>query len=305
MNAQKKSDKSKIARLPDRLSIFLGVWVTVIFAVLEVISTLNSTVSTAAIGFMFLPIAAGIVFIAAGFFGFLLGIVIRGVLDRQYGYDLSFFSSLCLISLLLFYSLPFAVELSSTYRKVNKINMMNSQELEEAFANLPITSYYGYDIFLIAAIAQNSDASGELLDKIAHLNHPRLDERLGSIIDLTGKNRKGYAAIRLVEMNPNVTLDTLQYLTDSNNYYVLGDIAGNPRLPEKYLRKLYARSQNHQEGYLIEWGLAANPSTPLDILRELSKKANREKLFDALQASLNMNPNAPPDIKKPAFTNNQ
>jgi hypothetical protein len=178
---------------------------------------------------------------------------------------------------------------------------MSTPELEQAFLNRPTHSRYGYDIFIIAAIAQNPQTSGALLDTIAHLEDPRMNDSLGALINLTRENSKGLAVIRLVVHNPSVKTKTLVYLTNSKNNNLLGDIASNRKLSPDILRQLYSKSQNNPEGYLIEWGLAYNPNTPPDILRALAKKIKYNTGFDVINSALTNNPSTPDDVRKLLF----
>lgn len=75
--------------------------------------------------------------------------------------------------------------------------------------------------------------------------------------------------MREAARNPNTAPADLERLAESTNEYVLGDVAGNPKLSEAALRKLASRG-----GYLVEWGLAHNRSTPRDILSRLAGSAN-------------------------------
>ena len=91
----------------------------------------------------------------------------------------------------------------------------------------------------------------EVLDKIAHIKDPKLNDRLSN----PQGNRRGFATVSLVASNPNLSLKTLEYMADSDNCYLLGDIAGNRRLRVEYLRKLFAKVQDNQEGYMKNGGL--------------------------------------------------
>jgi hypothetical protein len=92
--------------------------------------------------------------------------------------------------------------------------------------------------------------------------------------------------VREAARNPNTAPEDLERLTESTNEYVLGDVAGNPKLSEAALRKL----ANHG-GYLVEWGLAHNRSTPGDILSRLGGSAN-----EYTRGFVAANPNAPAAI---------
>lgn len=290
---------SKIERLPQYCAVILGVGAAIIVSILGTMSILHSSSSTAAIGFIVLPIIAAIVLFIFALIGCCIGIIAQGILDRNYRRQLQFYLAILIMIPTFIYSASVCSELYSTSLEVNRIGLMNSKELDEAFKSRPHDTRHGYDIYIVAAIAQNPATSSSTLNEIAHLNDPRMNERLGTmLVDLTKSNRKGFAAIRLVAQNPNVSVETLNDLTDSNNFYVLGDIASNRKLSVEMLRKLYGRSQNNNEGYLIEWGLAYNPNTPEDILRELAKKIKPNALFDPIESALKNNPSTPDDVRK-------
>jgi hypothetical protein len=92
--------------------------------------------------------------------------------------------------------------------------------------------------------------------------------------------------MRLAARNANTAPKDLERLAENTNEYVLGDVAGNPKLSEATLRKL----ANHG-GYLVDWGLAHNRSTPGDILSRLAGSANEyTRMYVAA------NPNAPAEV---------
>ncbi len=91
------------------------------------------------------------------------------------------------------------------------------------------------------------------------------------------------AAMRLAARDANTAPDVLEKLAANTNEYVLGDVAGNPKLSEATLRRLAKHG-----GYLVEWALAHNRSTPVDILSRLAGSANEYTRGDVAA-----NPNAP------------
>jgi hypothetical protein len=110
---------------------------------------------------------------------------------------------------------------------------------------------------------------------------------LGSWAFTTFSHRRDrLAEMRLAARDANTAPDTLERLAASTNEYVLGDVAGNPKLSEATLRKL----ANHG-GYLVEWGLAHNRSTPREILSRLAGSAN-----DYTRGYVAGNPNAPAEV---------
>jgi hypothetical protein len=92
--------------------------------------------------------------------------------------------------------------------------------------------------------------------------------------------------MRLAARDANTAPEALERLAASTNEYVLGDVAGNPKLSEATLRKL----ANHG-GYLVEWGLAHNRSAPRDILSRLAGSPN-----DYTRGYVAANPNAPAEV---------
>ncbi len=146
--------------------------------------------------------------------------------------------------------------------------MKTDQQLQNVFDN----SFFNRNKFVLGAIAQNPATSAELLDRVAKLNDPSLQNAMGSLFPVLGDNRKGLAVMRLVVKNPNVSASTIEYLANtSQTDYVLGDIAGNPKTSIETLRRLEAK-----RNYLIDWGLAQNQKTPPDVF---SKLLEREKYF--------------------------
>lgn len=98
--------------------------------------------------------------------------------------------------------------------------------------------------------------------------------------------RDSLAATRLAARSAKTASADLEKLATSTNEYVLGDVAGNPKLSNASLRKL----ANHG-GYLVEWGLAHNPSTPQDILSRLAGSAD-----EYTRGYVAGNPNAPVEV---------
>ncbi len=98
--------------------------------------------------------------------------------------------------------------------------------------------------------------------------------------------RDQLAAIRLAARDGNAAPESLERLAASTNEYVLGDVAGSPKLSEATLRKLADHG-----GYLVEWGLARNRSVPGDILSRLAGSPN-----EYTRGNVAANPNAPTEV---------
>jgi hypothetical protein len=108
----------------------------------------------------------------------------------------------------------------------------------------------------------------------------------GLAVTTFNHRRDGLAAMRMAARNANTAPEDLEKLAASTNEYVLGDVAGNPKLSTATLRKLANRG-----GYLIEWGLAHNPGTPQDILSRLARSAD-----EYTRGYVAGNPNAPGEV---------
>lgn len=85
-----------------------------------------------------------------------------------------------------------------------------------------------------------------------------------------GENKRGYAVMRLVIFHPNVTSEILEEQAGSPDPYVLGDIAGNKKTPQRILVDLLASIGESSYSYLIGWGLSQNTAAPVNILEALA-----------------------------------
>ncbi len=296
-----------IGNLPKYCARITGIVTAVIYMSLRIMLIKNSTTSTAAIGYVFLPIEILVIFILSGFLGFLVGIIIRVILDRSY---LRSYFSIFTFFLAVIIALPtisyfgwIGIKLSFTHIQVNNIRNMGTEELDKAFIDLQAGSYPNYDIYVLAAIALNPKASSQVLDKIARFNHPKLNDRLFSLTGLIKENQKGLAAIRLVAKNPNVSIETLQYMMNSNNNDLLCDIAQNELLSAEDLRKFFIKTQNNKKS--IDWAFANNHNAPEDILRAIANRMSTiDYDFESKKYLLNNNPNTPKDIRDTFKTTN-
>lgn len=249
----------------------------------------RSSSSTAAIGFIFLPFYFGVAFTGFFIWGYSLGYIkswLAGAARRWHSGIV--FAHLIGIgfAVLLFGGLGKGLLLTSVVSKINTMNA--SAELTHSFDNL----FFGRNKFVLGAIAQNPASTTALLDKIARLDDPDLHDAMGSLFPLLGENRKGLAVMRLVVRNPQVSADTIEYLANtSQNTYVQGDIAGNPKTSDATLRRLEAK-----RNYLIDWGLSWNKNTPPDVLNKL---LDREQYFTQRTTLefLLKNPSTPADVR--------
>jgi hypothetical protein len=274
---------------PTKTGLGIGFTGAIIVLILIVATIFRSTSSTAAIGFVFIPVWLAICFIAFFIFGFCIGYIKTWLKNTPLVFNLK-------IALAFIVSVCFAIFVIGASTKgliliylTSQIREMNSnQELLDIFDN----SYFNRNKFILGAIAQNPAASADLLDRIAKLDDHSLQEAMGSLFPVLGENRNGLAVMRLVVHNPNVSPATIEYLANTSNVdYVLGDIAGNPKTSVETLRRLETK-----KNYLIDWGLAQNTKTPVDVFTKL---LNRKKYFPQ-STTLNMllrNPSAPSEIR--------
>lgn len=235
-------------------------------AALSVKGIMASGSSTAAIGFIFVPFIAIAASIPAGVWGLALGTVVahaRGVKRALRPVLIMAWVVTLAVPVAIAWEVEKGFSLQSAVRGLRGMHM---RELESAFES----SRFRRDKFFLGALAQHQGASGELLDRIAALPDEELYERMGSVWDVMGENRKGLAVMRLVALNPNARADTLARLAAApRNDYVLGDVLRNPNTPVKSMAPHFDSTE-----YLVEWGLALNPNTPPAVMARLSRSEN-------------------------------
>jgi hypothetical protein len=275
-----------------RIGLGLGLIGATITSILIVFSILRSTSSTAAIGFVFIPVYFVMSFVAFFIWGYSLGYIQTWLASAKRIFDFKIISAFLVgicFAVLLFGGLGKGLLLTSAVSQIHDMN--TKEELLHTFEH----SSFKSNKFVLGAIAQHRAASTELLDRIAKLSDRSLHDSMGSLFPVLGDNRKGLAVMRLVIKNPNVSANTIQYLADTSQVdYVLGDIAGNSKISIETSRRLEIKKD-----YLIDWGLAQNPNTPPDVF---SKLLDREKHFTQ-RTTLEMlirNPSTPAEIRTKA-----
>jgi hypothetical protein len=263
-----------------------------VIGTLEVAGILHSTSSTAAIGFIFLPIPCLLAFCAFFIFGYSVGYI----RDQRANETKKIRFQLLLIILLVICFIGYiGKEIFIGLGTMNYVSEIEVTDNHEKLTSVFESPIFGKNKFVLGALAQNKYATAELLDKIAHLPDHELFNAMGSLFPVLGKNGKGLAVMRLVVLNPNVFPSTVEYLaTNTDEKYVLGDIAGNSKTSETTLRKL-----EHENNYLIDWGLARNQKTPHDIFARLLDR-KKDSSFRWTLESISINPGASLEIKKKA-----
>jgi len=254
------------ARPEARFALWSGLAGAIAAAAVSVKSILASASSTAALGFLFVPLVAAAVAVPCGIWGLALGYVGLHVRGAQRGipaiFALAVFLTLAAPAVLA-WEIWRGLELQQAAREALR---MNGAELEAAFERSP----WNRNKFFLGALAQNGAAAAPLLERIARLEDPELQEAMGSPWDVMGSNRKGLAVQRLVALHPNAAPATLEHLAaTARNDYVIGDVLRNPATPAHVLERYYDSTE-----YLIEWGLALNPKLPAAVFERLSRSAN-------------------------------
>lgn len=246
-------------------------------AVLTIMSIKRSTSSTAAIGYLFVPMISLLWSVPFFAFGYSVGYLWKWHSSLVRKFNVTVVLAFVVSIVLFLAGAKFAVEGIYLSSLVHEIKSMNEAELRNTIEK----PFFGKNKFVLGAIVQNKAASGELLDIIGKMDEKDLHERMWSLFDIMGDNTHGLAVMRLVARHPNVLPETLEHLAKSSNDYVLGDVAGNEKTSVATLIRLSQRKT-----YLIDWGLARNPSTPSDILNKLSSSDN-----EYTRAPVAQNPN--------------
>jgi hypothetical protein len=255
-----------LARPETRWALWTGTLGAFAATALSVKGIFASASSTAAIGFIFVPLVAVAAAVPAGVWGMALGHVVLAATGRTQTMRPLFivalaaaFSFPCVLGYELWHGL-------ALQRTVHEVLAMDAPALEQAFDGSPWRS----DKFVLGAMAQNPAANPELLSRLADLDAPELYEPLGSLWDVKGNNRKGISVMRLVAHHPNTTPATLAKLeAGAHSKELLYEILSNPRTPPEVLAKHAMDTY-----YLAEWGLALNPNTPRPVMDRLSHSQN-------------------------------
>jgi hypothetical protein len=144
----------------------------------------------------------------------------------------------------------------------------------------------GRNRLALAALTENPNATPEMLDRVARLPVPKMEDPVGSWLPVMGKNKKGLSVARLIAMDERAKPETLDFLAQSRAEDVRGAVASNPKTPGPALLSIAQKG-----GSYADWGLAANPNTPSDILRRIADAGD-----EYARSSVARNKGAPPDL---------
>ena len=251
----------------------------------------RSTSSTAGLGILVITFQVALLAPPFFVFGYCLPDLVRWFKGKSAGLSISAKLRAVIAAILATCGISYIVYGVILTVAVNDVRTMNEPGLDKFLEG----SMFRNNKFALGALAQNLNVSAAVLDRIARMPEPELNDRMSSVWPVMAGNGKGLSVMRLVVRNPNVSASTIEYLAStSQTDYVLGDIAGNPKTSIETLSRLETK-----KNYLIDWGLAQNPKTPPGVF---SKLLDREKYFTQ-KTTLEMllkNPSTPSEIRTKA-----
>ncbi len=254
------------ARPEARWALWCGVAGALVTAALSVKGIFSSASSTAALGFIVLPLVAALGAIPVAAWGAALGHLVLRWRGTVQGPRMVLVAALVVTAALpamVAYEILRGLRLEAAVREVQG---MDVARLQRAFDESP----FRRDRYYLGALAQNPAAGAGLLAGIAALRDPELFEPMGSLWDVMGSNRKGLAVMRLVARHPGTDAATLEKLaTDPDAQQVVHELAANPNTPMPVLERWFDSTD-----YLVEWGLALNPKTPPRVMERLASSTN-------------------------------
>lgn len=254
------------ARPEARWALWCGVAGALVTAALSVKGIFSSGSSTAAIGFIYLPLVAALGAIPVAAWGAALGHVVlrsRGAVQSPPMVLVAALAVAAALPAMVAYEIQRGMRLEAAVREVQG---MDVAQLGRAVEDSP----FRRDRYFLGAIALNPAVGAATLGRIAALRDPDLYEPMGSLWDVMGSNRKGLAVMRLVARHPNTDAATLEKLAlDPDAQHVVHELAANPKTPMAVLERWFDSTD-----YLIEWGLALNPKTPQRVMERLAASSN-------------------------------
>jgi hypothetical protein len=252
----------------------------------DIVAIGQSTISTAAISYIFLPfpVATAVIPVLLAYYFAIFSY--RKFSKRQKNTGMKYgASSLIFLALGCYYTnkeyvKPYIHSITIA-EIIAPISQTDHTELGSFIGQY--FTFQGNDqgIFILNALLERPDLSENHLDKIAKIENKAMHKKLYSRHGLLGQNKKGLSIARLVSHHKNVSPQTLSYLAKMEEPYLLGSVASNPKTPLASLEALYQKSKSISDGYLIQWALARNKSTPTFILRELGLSADKHTKWHA------------------------
>lgn len=255
-----------IERTEARWALWTGVAGALATAALSVKMILSHGSSTAALGFIFVPLIAAAAAVPLGIWGAALGHVVAHLRGRAAEPKIVFWVALVAAA-----SLPLAACTEiwkglSLERAVAEARTMGPGGLERAFDE----SLWRGNKYFLGALAGHPAAPPVLLERIAALEDPPLYESMWSLWDVMGENRKGLAVMRVLARNRNAPPAALERLAaHPQAQELIVEILSNPNTPQAVMARHY--DDTH---YRAEWGLAMNPNTPPAVMERLARGNN-------------------------------
>jgi hypothetical protein len=190
-----------IERPEARWALWAGIVGALAIGALATRMILSHPSSSAAFGFVLLPLVAAAAAVPIGIWGAALGHVVLHLQGRAAEPKILFWVALAAALLL---PLAIAGEVrrgKALESAVAEVRAMEARELERAFDQSP----FRRDKYFLGALAAHRAASPRLLARIAALEDPDLQQPMMSLWDVMGDNRRGEAVMSLVARHPNAT----------------------------------------------------------------------------------------------------
>jgi hypothetical protein len=188
-----------IERPEARWALWAGIVGALATAVLSTKMILSHGASSAALGFLVLPLVAAAAAVPLGIWGAALGHVVLHLRGRAAEPKIVFWAALVAAA-----ALPAAIghEIwrgNALEDAVAEVRQMTGYDLEVAFQHSP----WRRDKYFLGALASHPAASAQLLERIASLEDPALGEPMWSLWDVMGENRKGESVLALAARHRN------------------------------------------------------------------------------------------------------
>ncbi len=270
----------------------IGFVVAFIWGAWSVTQSLASS-STAAIGYLFVPVISMIAAVPLFIFGYCSYYIVdffkfpgkKQLLNASFALGVSL--ALLIPIVLWVYN---GLTLSGA---IDEIDILRAEEIQGWLEK----SDYRENQYVLEAVVSRNDIDADLLHNIAMIDSSGLHEiphslffpfRARSNKKREWLKRSDFAVMRVIAWHPNVEVRTLLVLANSPVDYVLSAVASNNKTPPDILTSLHKKG-----GQITEWELARNPNSPPELLRELAVKGD-----SVVRQDLAGNPGLPNDIIK-------
>lgn len=286
-------------KFPRNLGLLFGLFAGLIFFLLSSQAFTHGPSSVgSSIGLLMTYIATPII----AFIGYLIGasfgfLIFVGMKRRDIASTKGVLSAVFLAAIVVLSVAPFYHYVHTNFI-IHQIEQMNRAELLEAIHQYQNESPEEKPL-IYSAIVTHPYADADLFHQLVMLQEPSLTENMWSITGLLGKNTRGFPVLRLIAHNQYTRTDTLNLLAESDDYYILEDVSGNPNTSIETLYKIHKKNPNVYLSFL--W----NPKTPSDILIDISRSLPDYLYSSSTFEKLINHPNMPLEqrekIRKPKY----